>query len=322
MTLIVIETKFTQGAWAVIVAIPLLVLAFHGIRRHYRRVGRRLRAGGPPSRRAARDERGRPLRRVDRRGAARGASGTRAGSPATTSARSTSRARHRPGDPAALAAADRHAAPTSRCCRRARAASSVLEYVWALPRGESQFVTVIVPEQFRRRSLAGRSAGRGVPAQAAAARRAGGRGRRRPASSPGEPRRPPSAPSAASSSPARTPRRCARSTTRETLGSTTRGPSSSHSTRRRPRGCGANGSARRAVPLEIERGAVPRPRRPAAPLPPRAHGRPGDGRGRRHARARLPRLAAAAPQPARALHQAAAPLRAAGDPRQRPYRVG
>ena len=40
-----IETKFTEGAWAVIVAIPLLVAAFYATQRHYRRVGRRLRAG-------------------------------------------------------------------------------------------------------------------------------------------------------------------------------------------------------------------------------------------------------------------------------------
>jgi hypothetical protein len=32
-------------------------------------------------------------------------------------------------------------------------ADAVLERVWSLPRGESQFVTVVVPEQFRRRSL-------------------------------------------------------------------------------------------------------------------------------------------------------------------------
>ena len=42
---IVIVTKFTQGAWIVIVAIPLLVLAFLGVHRHYRRTSRRLRAG-------------------------------------------------------------------------------------------------------------------------------------------------------------------------------------------------------------------------------------------------------------------------------------
>jgi len=42
---IVIVTKFAAGAWLVTVAIPLLVLAFYGIRRHYRGIARRLQAG-------------------------------------------------------------------------------------------------------------------------------------------------------------------------------------------------------------------------------------------------------------------------------------
>ena len=41
---VVVATKFTQGAWLVTVAIPLLVLMFLGIHRHYRRTARRLRA--------------------------------------------------------------------------------------------------------------------------------------------------------------------------------------------------------------------------------------------------------------------------------------
>ena len=45
VTLIVIWTKFAEGAWIVMVAIPLLVLAFLGINRHYRRFARRLRFG-------------------------------------------------------------------------------------------------------------------------------------------------------------------------------------------------------------------------------------------------------------------------------------
>ena len=43
VTVIVVLTKFTQGAWLVIIAIPLLVLMFLGIHRHYRRFARRLR---------------------------------------------------------------------------------------------------------------------------------------------------------------------------------------------------------------------------------------------------------------------------------------
>ena len=56
VTLIVVYTKFAKGAWLVTVAIPLLVLVMLGVRRHYRRVARRLGAGAaavlaaPPAR--------------------------------------------------------------------------------------------------------------------------------------------------------------------------------------------------------------------------------------------------------------------------------
>src|SRR4051812_23262361 len=45
VTLIVVYTKFAEGAWLVTVAIPVLVLAMLGIRRHYDGLTRRLRAG-------------------------------------------------------------------------------------------------------------------------------------------------------------------------------------------------------------------------------------------------------------------------------------
>ena len=45
VAVIVVWSKFAQGAWAVTIAIPLLVLGFYGIRRHYSKVARRLRAG-------------------------------------------------------------------------------------------------------------------------------------------------------------------------------------------------------------------------------------------------------------------------------------
>src|SRR5437763_1417127 len=45
VTVIVIWTKFAEGAWLVTVAIPVLVVAMFGVRRHYDRVARRLRAG-------------------------------------------------------------------------------------------------------------------------------------------------------------------------------------------------------------------------------------------------------------------------------------
>ena len=41
MTLIVVYTKFGEGAWLVTVAIPILVVTMLGIRRHYTRLARR-----------------------------------------------------------------------------------------------------------------------------------------------------------------------------------------------------------------------------------------------------------------------------------------
>jgi amino acid transporter len=52
--------KFTEGAWVVVVAVPLLVLLFHGISRHYRRLDRALglRTPAPPPGPAASGDRG------------------------------------------------------------------------------------------------------------------------------------------------------------------------------------------------------------------------------------------------------------------------
>ena len=90
---------------------------------------------------------------------------------------------------------------------------AVLEQVWRLPRGESDFVTVVIPELFRRR----RSSTSETPARAAAqatpalgARRRRGRRSRAQRADGGTPRTPWSA----FSSPVCTPPRCAPSTTR------------------------------------------------------------------------------------------------------------
>src|SRR6202007_475493 len=45
VTLIVVYTKFAEGAWIVTVAIPVLVLGMLGVKRHYMRFARRLTAG-------------------------------------------------------------------------------------------------------------------------------------------------------------------------------------------------------------------------------------------------------------------------------------
>jgi len=154
VTLIVIQTKFTQGAWAVMVAIPLLVAAFYGTQRHYRRVGRRLRAGmsavaaAPP----ATNEVILFVESID-------AALREALWYARRSARHGFRAIAAPGrrtDPGLRARfrdltnmrPDLEVLPT-----RDGRVESVIDYLWALPHGESQFVTVVVPEQFRRRSV-------------------------------------------------------------------------------------------------------------------------------------------------------------------------
>src|SRR5207237_926353 len=45
VALVVVYTKFAEGAWLVTVAIPVLVVGMLGVRRHYRRLARRMRAG-------------------------------------------------------------------------------------------------------------------------------------------------------------------------------------------------------------------------------------------------------------------------------------
>ena len=45
VAIVVILTKFGEGAWIVTVAVPLMVVAFYGVRRHYEGLQRRLSAG-------------------------------------------------------------------------------------------------------------------------------------------------------------------------------------------------------------------------------------------------------------------------------------
>jgi hypothetical protein len=161
VTAIVVWTKFAEGAWLVTVAIPVLVLGCLGVNRHYRRFSRRLRVGidavraaGPPSNDV--------LLCVDSIDVA------------TEGALWYSRT-IRPERLRAVLLPGRHTDPGIRPrwwdfaeaeprlevlpCEEGRM-QAVLEEVWRQPRGESDFVTVVVPEQFKRQSLlsaAGRS---------------------------------------------------------------------------------------------------------------------------------------------------------------------
>ena len=154
VALLVIQAKFTSGAWAVIVAIPIMILGFYGVNRHYRRVERRVRAG---------------------------AAAVAAAPPATNevvlfveSADAALKealwyARQIAGDDfRAIHVHGAHSDPGIRARFRSLTdvrpdlelldpvegrSDAVIEYLWALPRGESSFVTVIVPELFRKPSL-------------------------------------------------------------------------------------------------------------------------------------------------------------------------
>jgi amino acid transporter len=154
VTLVVIWTKFAEGAWIVTVAVPLLVLSFLGINRHYRRFARRLKAGmGAVV--AARLPTNEVLLTVEAIDVATEGALWYARQIASPD---SIRALHRPGRHTDSGIRARwfefaeqprlEILPTSE-----GRVQPLLEEVWSLPRGESDFVTVIVPEQFRRASL-------------------------------------------------------------------------------------------------------------------------------------------------------------------------
>jgi amino acid transporter len=152
---IVVWTKFAEGAWIVTIAIPLLVLMFLGIHRHYRRFGRRLRAGLAAARAAGRPE-NTTLLWVDAidvatEGALWYARLIAGGGPlralATPGPRTDAGIRPRWFD---FASND---PPLEVLTTEEGRTHAMLEEVWRLPRGENRFVTVVVPEQFRKASL-------------------------------------------------------------------------------------------------------------------------------------------------------------------------
>jgi amino acid transporter len=155
VAVIVIWTKFTEGAWLVTIAIPVLVLLMLGVRRHYGRVARRLTAGAAAVA-SAPDARNRTLLVVENLDSAT----ERALAFARKISPDGFRAIHVPrhgSDPGIGPRWFHQADGTPRLETldpEGGAVDAVLEQVWRLPRGESDFVTVVVPEQFRRRSLA------------------------------------------------------------------------------------------------------------------------------------------------------------------------
>jgi hypothetical protein len=155
VTAVVVWTKFAEGAWLVTVAIPVLVFAMLGVRRHYTRVGRRLSAGAAAVA-SAPGARNRTLLVVEELDPA----AERALAFARTIAPDGFRAIHVPrhcSDPG-IGPRWFHLTEGGPLLEtldpRGGTVDAVLEQVWRLPRGESDFVTVIVPEQLRRRALA------------------------------------------------------------------------------------------------------------------------------------------------------------------------
>jgi amino acid transporter len=153
VTLLVIQTKFTEGAWAVMVAIPLMILIFYGINRHYRRIGRRLRAGAIAIT-AAPSATNTVVLYVDAFDEA-----TRL---ANWYARQIAGNDYHPVHVLGSSGRDLRGrwwdwsgggTVIEALEREDRPADAVLDYVWQIPRGESSFVTVVVPEQFKRASL-------------------------------------------------------------------------------------------------------------------------------------------------------------------------
>ena len=151
---VVIVTKFAAGAWIVIVAIPVLVLISYAIRHHYRGIERRLRAGTaavlaapPPSNTTLL-----LVESID------GATSNALWFAGTTSS-GNYQAIHVPArgtDPGIKPRWFRFSDERSHLQildRSLGVTEAVLEQVWRSPRGESAFVTVVIPELFRRASL-------------------------------------------------------------------------------------------------------------------------------------------------------------------------
>jgi amino acid transporter len=154
VTLIVVVTKFSAGAWVVLVAMPVLVLGFYGVRRHYRGLARRLHAGTDAVV-AASPATNRTLLVVQ--------SIDEASADALWFVRSTNggnfRAIHVPQpqtDPGIKPRWFRYTDEESLLQVLDGSLGlneAVLEEVWRRPRGEADFVTVVIPELFRRASL-------------------------------------------------------------------------------------------------------------------------------------------------------------------------
>jgi amino acid transporter len=152
VTLIVVYTKFAEGAWLVTVAIPVLVLAMLGIRRHYDGLSRRLRAGAaavvaaPP---ASSDT----IVVVESLNGATDAAWDFAQRVTAGELRAVHVPTKRTDTGIRPRWFKRFGTPLERLDGSRGVTEAILEQVWRLPRSESEFVTIFVPELFQKASL-------------------------------------------------------------------------------------------------------------------------------------------------------------------------
>jgi amino acid transporter len=143
---VVIVTKFTEGAWMVVVAIPVLVLAFRGISRHYRNLRRRLDCAAASAFAAPIENRvltvvNDHLDGTSRHALALAERVTSAWPPRAVVVENDGRAR------------GGTAIPVERLASPEGPVDAVREAVWSVPHGGDQFVTVVIAEHFARPSL-------------------------------------------------------------------------------------------------------------------------------------------------------------------------
>jgi amino acid transporter len=154
VAVVVILTKFLDGAWMVIIAIPVMIAVFYAVRRHYRAVGKRLRAKARAvlcSREVENDV----VLYVERLDPA-----TREALwYAQTIAKDSFRAIHVPFPGSDPGIGPRFFHWTDGEPRLeilpgdGDPLEAMLEEIWAIPQAESRFVNVVIPELFRKPSL-------------------------------------------------------------------------------------------------------------------------------------------------------------------------
>ena len=323
VTGIVIATKFSEGAWIVMVAVPVLVGAFVLVRRHYTAFGEKLRH--LPKATVARGRPGRVVLFVEDLDPA-----TRLGfAYAQRISGGDLEALHVPGREVRLEVARRwgtfsHGTSLRQLHFRDDPADSVIDYLRLRPRTDGEFTTVVIPEEFRRPSLLEALRRRTsfslkrrllrepgivisdvpVVGESTCVVERGGTGHDR-GHPPGRQRDRPDA---------------ARAGLRP-LPAGQRGARGPHRPRRgRDRGHrGGLARGRPGHPAGDRLLALPRPGNPAARAGPGGHGPAVHPVQRRHVRGGAPAPPAPDPaQPAGALHEEAADLRAQHRPHQRP----